>query len=70
MNCRVYGMQAKWRRIMLGITVGEIAESTGGKIIFGNKNDKIESMGLKNGFCPARQKPFAIFAERVCKSVI
>ena len=35
MNCRVYGMQAKWRRIMLGITVGEIAEATGGKIIFG-----------------------------------
>ncbi len=29
---------------MLGITVGEIAESTGGKIIFGNKNDKIESI--------------------------
>ena len=29
---------------MLGITVGEIAEATGGKIIFGNKNDKIESI--------------------------
>ena len=44
MNCRVYGVQAKWRIIMLGITVGEIAEATGGKIIFGNKNDKIESI--------------------------
>lgn len=29
---------------MSGITVGEIAEATGGKIIFGNKNDKIESI--------------------------
>ena len=37
-------LAAEWRIIMLGITVSEIAEATGGKIIFGNKNDKIASI--------------------------